>query len=222
MLRIEVYSDLVCPWCYLGKRRLERALSGFPQRDQVEVVHRAFELDPTRPRGQTFDRVASLAQKYGLTEARARAMEEEMERRAAGDGLEYHLLEGVLGNTFDAHRLVLLARGRGLAGAALERLYRAHFTENRSIFDLDSLSALAGEVGLPADEVRRALDGDAFAAEVRADERAAREMGITGVPCFVLGGRHAVSGAQPAEVLGDALLRAWAGAAGAEARAAGR
>jgi len=222
MLRIEVYSDLVCPWCYLGKRRLERALSGFPQRDQVEVVHRAFELDPTRPRGQTFDRVASLAQKYGLTEARARAMEEEMERRAAGDGLEYHLLEGVLGNTFDAHRLVLLARGRGLAGAALERLYRAHFTENRSIFDLDSLSALAGEVGLPADEVRRALDGDAFAAEVRADEQAAREMGITGVPCFVLGGRHAVSGAQPAEVLGDALLRAWAGAAGAEARAAGR
>ena len=222
MLRVDVFGDLVCPWCYLGKRRLESALSGFPHREQVEVVHRAFELDPTRPRGQTYDRVASLAEKYGLTRARARAMEEEMERRAAGDGLEYHLLEGVVGNTFDAHRLILLARGRGLAGAVLERLYRAHFTENRSIFEPASLAALGAEVGLDPEEVRRALDGDACAAEVRADERAARDLGITGVPCFVLGGRHAVSGAQPAEVLGRALERAWAEAAEREASAAGR
>src|SRR5512146_2624539 len=101
MMRIDVWSDLVCPWCYLGKRRLERALSGFAPRDQVEVVHRAFELDPSRPRDRTVDRVASLAAKYGMTEERARRMEEEMERRAAGDGLEYHLLGGVVGNTFD-------------------------------------------------------------------------------------------------------------------------
>ncbi len=209
MLRIDVWSDLVCPWCYLGKRRLERALSGFAHRAEVEVVHHAFELDPSRPRGRTFDRVASLAQKYGLTPERARAMEEEMERRAAGDGLEYHLLDGVVGNTFDAHRLIHLARERGLADAALERLYRAHFTENRSIFDAASLSVLGAEVGLDRDEALRALEGDVHAAAVRADEETARELGVTGVPFFVLGGRYSVSGAQPAEVFAGALQQAW-------------
>jgi predicted DsbA family dithiol-disulfide isomerase len=213
MLRIDLWSDLICPWCYLGKRRLERALEGFPHRDQVEVVHRAFELDPARPRGRTFDRVAALAEKYGLTEARARAMEEEMEQRAAGDGLEVHLLQGEVGNTFDAHRLVLLSRGRGLEGPTLERLYRAHFTENRSIFDPASLAALGAEVGLDPEELRRALAGDEAVAEVRADEQLARELGITGVPFFVLGGRFAVSGAQPADALARVLERAWEDAA---------
>jgi predicted DsbA family dithiol-disulfide isomerase len=210
MMRIDVWADLVCPWCYLGKRRLERALAGFAHRDQVEVVHRAFELDPTRPAGKTFDRVTALAAKYRLTEARARAMEEEMERRAAGDGLEYHLLGGVVGSTFDAHRLVHLARTRGRGEAALERLYRAHFTEGRSIFDLRSLVALGAEVGLDPEEARRGLEGEAHAAEVRGDEQGARELGITGVPFFVLGGRYAISGAQPVEVFAEALERSWA------------
>jgi predicted DsbA family dithiol-disulfide isomerase len=218
-MRVDVWSDLICPWCYLGKRRLERALAGFEHRAQVEVVHRAFELDPARPRDRTFDRVASLAEKYGLTETRARAMEEEMERRASGDGLEYHLLGGVVGNTFDAHRLVHLARARGSEGTVLERLYRAHFTENRSIFDPASLAALGAEAGLDLEEARRALDGDAHAAEVRADERTAHELGVTGVPFFVLGGRYAVSGAQPPEVLGQALERAWAETGGEAAGA---
>jgi predicted DsbA family dithiol-disulfide isomerase len=161
--------------------------------------------------------VASLAAKYGLTEARARQMEEEMERRAAGDGLEYHLVGGVIGNTFDAHRLVHLGRTRGAGEAVLERLYRAHFTEGRSIFDPPSLAGLGGEAGLDQEEARRALEGDAHAAEVRADEQVARELGITGVPFFVLGGRYAVSGAQPVEVLAGALEKAWkeAGAASA-------
>ncbi len=209
MMRIDVWSDLVCPWCYLGKRRLERALSGFAHRGQVEVVHRAFELDPSRPRDRTVDRVASLAAKYGMTEERARRMEEEMERRAAGDGLEYHLVGGVVGNTFDAHRLVHLGRTRAAGEEVLERLYRAHFTEGRSIFDLASLAGLGAEAGLDPDEARRALEGDAHAAEVRSDEDAARELGITGVPFFVLGGRYAISGAQPAEVFAGALEKAW-------------
>jgi predicted DsbA family dithiol-disulfide isomerase len=209
MMRIDVWSDLVCPWCYLGKRRLERALSGFAHRDQVEVVHRAFELDPSRPRDRTVDRVASLAAKYGMTEERARLLEEEMERRAAGDGLEYHLLGGVVGNTFDAHRLVHLGRTRAAGEAVLERLYRAHFTERRSIFDVTSLAGLGAEAGLDREEARRALEGDAHAAEVRADEHAARELGISGVPFFVLGGRYSISGAQPIEVFAGALERAW-------------
>ncbi len=219
MMRIDVWSDLVCPWCYLGKRRLERALAGFEHRDQVEIVHRAFELDATRPAGQTADRVASLASKYGMTEARARTMEEEMERRAAGDGLEYHLVGGVVGNTFDAHRLVHLGRTRELGDVVLERLYRAHFTEGRSIFDVASLAELGAEAGLDREEARCALEGDAHAAEVRIDERAAQEMGITGVPFFVLGGRYAISGAQPAETFAGALARAWTELASAGAAA---
>ncbi|HET6440561.1 MAG TPA: DsbA family oxidoreductase [Anaeromyxobacter sp.] len=217
MMRIDVWADLVCPWCYLGKRRLERALSAFPHAKEVEVVHRAFELDPSRPRGRTFDRVASLSEKYGLTLERAKAMEEEMERRAAGDGLEYHLLEGVVGSTFDAHRLLALARSRGLSDAVLERLYRAHFTENRSIFEVASLTALSAEAGLDGEEARRTLEGDAFADEVRADEREARELGVTGVPFFALAGRYAISGAQPAELFSRALEQAWAEAEGSRA-----
>jgi predicted DsbA family dithiol-disulfide isomerase len=207
-MRIDVGSDLVCPWCYLGKRRLERALTDAPPRGQVEVVHRAFELDPDRPPGQTFDRIASLARKYRLSEERARAMEAEMERRAAADGLEYHLEGGVVGNTFDAHRLLQLARARGREGAALERLYRAHFTEQRSLFDHASLARLAAEVGLQAEEVAGVLEGDAFAAAVRADEQAARELGVDGVPFFLLDGRLAISGAQPVEAFAAALRQA--------------
>jgi predicted DsbA family dithiol-disulfide isomerase len=209
-MRIDIWSDLVCPWCYLGKRRLERALADFAHRDEVEVVHRAFELDPDRPRDQTFDRVWSLAKKYRLTPERAQEMEAQMVQRAAADGLEYHLEGGVVGNTFDAHRLLRFAQAAGREAALLERLYRAHFTEQRSIFDPASLAALAGEAGLDEAAARRALDSDAFAAEVRADERLARELGITGVPFFVLGGRHAVSGAQPPAALAEALAQAWA------------
>ena len=208
-MQLEVSADLVCPWCYLGKRRLERALAAFPHRAEVEVVHRAFELDPTRAPGRTFDGVASLAAKYGLTVERARAMEEEMERRAAGDGLEFHLTESEIGNTFDAHRVVHLGRAAGREEAVLERLYRAHFTEKRSIFDTASLAALAGEAGLDAEMVREALEGGAFAEAVRAEEAEARALGVTGVPFFVLDRRWAISGAQPVEVFEAALAHAW-------------
>jgi predicted DsbA family dithiol-disulfide isomerase len=210
-MRIEIWSDLVCPWCYLGKRRLEKALEGFPHRAEVEVAHRAFELDPSRPRGETQDRIESLARKYGLTLQRARTLEEEMERRAAGDGLTYRLLGGEVGNTFDAHRVVHLGRAAGREDAVLERLYRAHFTEQRSIFDPAALAALAGEAGLAPDVVREALAGDAAAEAVRREEQAARELGVTGVPFFLLEGRHAVSGAQPVEVFAAALRQAWSG-----------
>jgi predicted DsbA family dithiol-disulfide isomerase len=208
-MRIEIWSDLVCPWCYLGKRRLEKALADFPHRAEVEVVHRAFELDPARPPGRTFDRLESLAQKYRLTAQRARAMEEEMERRAAADGLTFRLQGGVVGNTFDAHRVVHLGRAAGREDAVLERLYRAHFTEQRSIFDHASLAALAGEAGLSPEGVREALAGDAAAGSVRLEEQTARDLGVTGVPFFVLDGRYVVSGAEPVELLAAALRRAW-------------
>lgn len=210
-MRIDVWSDIVCPWCYIGKRRLERALEAFPDGGRVQVVHRAFQLNPGAPRGETSSRRAHLMSKYGWSDAQAEAMDARMERVAAADGLEYHLPGGVTGNTFDAHRLVHLARERGREDAALERLYRAYFTEQRSLFDRESLAALAAEAGLDPDETRRALESHAYAAAVEDDIREARALGVTGVPFFVIDNQYGVSGAQSAEVFTQALTRASGG-----------
>jgi predicted DsbA family dithiol-disulfide isomerase len=208
-VRIDVWSDLVCPWCYIGKRRLERALEGFSHRDDVEIVHRSFQLDPSAPPAQTRSRREMLMAKYRLTEAQVDEMDVRMQRTAAADGLDYHLEGTVTGNTFDAHRVLHLASDRGLQGAVLERLYRAYFTEQRSLFDRDSLVALAAEAGLDPEEARRMLHSETYADRVEADLKAARVLGATGVPFFVIDNRYGVSGAQPADVFAGALTRAW-------------
>src|SRR5215469_5125436 len=208
-MRVDVWSDLVCPWCYIGKRRLERALAEFPGRERVEIVHRSFQLNPSAPIGTTARRRDYLMAKYGWSAARAEKIDADMERRAAADGLEYHLsAEGLTGNTFDAHRLVHLARERGRQDAAVERFFRAYFTEQRSLFDHASLAMLAVNVGLKPDDVQRVLDGDEYSDGVTADSNEARALGVTGVPFFVLDGRLGVSGAQPVEVFTEVLSRA--------------
>ncbi|MDQ4124400.1 MAG: DsbA family oxidoreductase [Actinomycetota bacterium] len=209
-MKVEIWSDVVCPWCYIGKVRFELALDAFPHRDDVEVVYRAFELDPTIPRGETRDVVTELAAKKGLSEEQVRRMMAGVEELAAVEGLECHLAEAPAGNTVDAHRLVHLAAERGHAAEMVTRLYRAHFTELRSVFDLDSLVELAAEAGLDADEARRTLEGDAYLDRVRGDEAVARSLGVNGVPFFVIEGTFGVSGAQPAEAFGRALEQAWA------------
>ena len=208
-MRIDVWSDLVCPWCYIGKRRLEHALAGFPDAGGVEIVHRSFQLNPSAPAETTSRRRDYLMAKYGWSADKAAEIDTAMERRAEADGLEYHLSEnGLTGNTFDAHRLVHLARDRGLQDQAVERLFRAYFTEQRSLFDRDSLAALAVDVGLDAADVRRVLAGDEYAGAVRADVDEARALGVSGVPFFVFDRRLALSGAQPVEVFVDALAQA--------------
>lgn len=208
-MKVEIWSDIVCPWCYIGKVRFERALASFPHRGDVDVVYRAFELDPTIPRGETRDVVAELAARKGLSEEQVRRMMAGAEQVAAGDGLEYHLAEAPAGNTVDAHRLVHLAGETGRAAAMIERLYRAHFTELRSIFDAASLVELAADAGVDADEAKRVLDGDAYLDRVRGDEAIARSLGITGVPFFVIDGTFGISGAQPVEAYAQALEQAW-------------
>jgi len=209
MMRVDVWSDLVCPWCYIGKRRLERALAEFPGRERVEIVHRSFQLNPSAPMGTTARRRDYLMAKYGWSAAQAEKIDADMERRAAADGLEYHLsAEGLTGNTFDAHRLVHLARERGRQDAAVERFFRAYFTEQRSLFDHASLAMLAVDVGLKPDDVQRVLDDDEYSDGVTADSNEARALGVTGVPFFVLDGRLGVSGAQPVEVFAEVLSRA--------------
>ncbi|GAA1580020.1 DsbA family oxidoreductase [Actinomadura kijaniata] len=211
-MRVEIWSDVICPWCYIGKRRFEKALAAFPQRDRVEVVHRSFQLDPDAPRDETRLTVDMLSAKYGMTPERAAAMEREMERRAAEDGLEYHLDGGRVGNTADAHRLLRLARENGVQDAVVEAFYRAHFTDRRSLFDRDELVAVAVEAGLDGDAARAALESGAYAAEIAAEQREARELGATGVPFFVVDRRYGVAGAQPAEAFAEVLRRAWADA----------
>jgi predicted DsbA family dithiol-disulfide isomerase len=208
-MRIDIWSDLVCPWCYVGKRRFERALAAFEHRDEIEVVHRSFQLHPSAPRGRTSLRRDVLKSKYGLSDAQAAAMDVRMERTAAEEDLEFHMSGGVTGNTFDAHRLLHLARAHGLQDAMVERFYRAYFTEQRSLFDRESLLALSVEAGLEEAGVRGVLDGDAYADAVAADGEEARVSGATGVPFFVIDRRYGISGAQPAEVFADVLNRAW-------------
>jgi len=208
-MRIEIWSDVVCPWCYIGKRNLEAALAGFPHAERVTVEWRSFELDPTMPRhvGRSMDEV--LERKYGLRPDQASAANRRMTELAETVGLEYHLDRVRIGNTFDAHRLLHLAAHEGLGGAMKERLLHAYFTEGRSVSDPDDLAGLAAEVGLDAARVAEVLSSDEFAFEVRADEDRAVELGSTGVPFFVLDGRFAIPGAQPPDVLLRLLHRVW-------------
>lgn len=211
MLRIDVWSDIACPWCYVGKRRLEAALERFAHRDAVTVVWRSFELDPSAPRELPADLpfAARLARKYGSSVADAERMIARMTDTAAADGLDLHFERVRPGNTFDAHRLLHLAHERGLQGALKERLFRAYLSDGELIGDPDTLVRLAVEVGLSEPEARSVLAGDAHASEVRADETEARRLGIRGVPFFMFAGRHAVSGAHPPEALLAALNAAW-------------
>jgi len=210
-MQVEIWSDVVCPWCYLGKRRFEQALEGFEHRDEVEVVFRSFELDPTITPGTTEATVDMLARKYGMSLAQAHDAQRQMEQRAAGDGLEFRMDGLRSGNTRDAHRLLHLAKEHGKEPELVERLHRAYFTEQTSVFDAETLADLAVEVGLDRADAEKVLATDAYADAVEADERTARELGATGVPFFVIDRRYGVSGAQPVDVLRQALERAYAG-----------
>ncbi|MGW4024642.1 DsbA family oxidoreductase [Streptomyces sp. NPDC005009] len=210
-MRVEIWSDIACPWCYVGKARFEKALAAFPHREQVEVVHRSFELDPGRAKDDIQPVITMLTKKYGMSEAQAEAGEDNLGTQAAAEGLPYRTRGRDHGSTFDMHRLLHLAREQGRQAELLDLLYRANFAEERSVFNDDErLAELAGAAGLDADAVRAVLaDPKAYADEVRADERAAAELGANGVPFFVLDRKYGVSGAQPAEVFTQALTQAW-------------
>ena len=217
VVQVEIWSDVVCPWCYIGKRRFERALAAFPHRDDVEVVWRAFELDPGAPEfvpgRRPVGTVDRLAQKYGVGRAGALEMTRQVTGIAAGEGLEYDLEHAVAGNTRTAHRLLHAALHEGgpaLQGAVQERLLRGYFTERVDVSDPDALTRLATEAGLPEAEAGLVAHGNAYADEVDADIAQAHAYGANGVPFFVLDRRYGVSGAQPLEVFTRALAQAWA------------
>jgi predicted DsbA family dithiol-disulfide isomerase len=208
-VKVEIWSDVVCPWCYVGKRHFEEALSEFGHADDVELVWRSFELDPNSPTLVGLPMSQILERKYGMTPGQAEAANERMTGLAAELGLEYHLDQVQAGNTFDAHRLIHLAARHGLGDAMKERLFAAYFTEGLAVGDRPTLAKLASEVGLDLHEVETALDSDEFSAEVRDDEARAAALGVRGVPFYVIDETYGISGAQPADVLLGAMERAW-------------
>lgn len=211
MVRVEIWSDVVCPWCYVGKRRFEAALSRFEHRDRVEVEWKSFELDPgARSDAAGPDYADRLAKKYRTTRDGAQQMIDSMTVAAAEEGLDFHFERAVAANTFDAHQVIALAARRGVQGEVKERLLRGYFTEGESIGDRPSLVRLAAEAGLDAAEVEKALEEQEYAAVVRADEAEAAALGVSGVPFFVVDRKYGVSGAQPAGQLLQVLERAWA------------
>jgi predicted DsbA family dithiol-disulfide isomerase len=214
IVRVEIWSDIVCPWCYVGSRRLERALESFGH--DVEIVWRSYELDPAAPAERDGTYTEHLARKYGISHDDAAARLDHMVAVGAEVGADLRFDIARPGNTFDAHRLLHLGRSLGVQIPLKERLLAATFTEGCPVGDRETLIKLAADVGIGADAARRALEGDDFAAAVRADEAEAHAIGVRGVPFFVFDRRYAVSGAQPPEVLLEVLERAWREAAPAE------
>jgi predicted DsbA family dithiol-disulfide isomerase len=212
-MEVEIWADIVCPWCYLGKRHFEQALDSFDHRDKVQVVYRSFELDPAAPHGVTTPTVEVLAEKYRMSPDDARQAQRQMEQRASADGLTFRMDGLRTGNTRDAHRLLHLAKATDRQAELMERLQRAYFTEQDSIFDHDTLTRLAVEVGLDPADVAAVLASDRYRDHVETDEAMARSLGATGVPLFVIDRRYGVSGAQPAETIAGVLERAWSEAA---------
>ena len=208
-MEVEIWSDIACPWCYIGKRRFEAALGQFEHRNDVNVTWRSFELDPGAPLERTGDRAERLAQKYGMTVEQAREAERQLTSVATGESLTFRFDIARSGITFDAHRLVHLAETYDLQDAMKERLLQAYFTEGELMSDHDTLVRMALEVGLEEREVREMLVGERYADEVRADERIAGELGISAVPTFVVDRKLGISGAQRPDVLLDLLRQGW-------------
>jgi predicted DsbA family dithiol-disulfide isomerase len=209
-INVEIWSDVACPWCYIGKRRFEAALAQFEQRDQVKIVWRSFELAPDAPNTTEDTLSEMLAKKYGMSLQQASDANNQVTALAAAEGLDYHFEKAHYGNTFDAHRLIHLAAEYNLQDAMKERLLKAYFTDGLTIGDLDTLVQLAAEVGVDAERARTVLASDAFADAVRGDEQRATEFGISGVPFFAFDEKYGVSGAQPTEVFSEVLARTWA------------
>jgi predicted DsbA family dithiol-disulfide isomerase len=209
-MKVEIWSDVVCPWCYIGKRRFERALADFEHRDDVSITWRSFQLDPSAPTSAQGDPVERLAAKYGMSRADAEAAQARITTTAATQGLDFHLDRARSGNTFDAHRLLHHALQGGKQDDLKERLMAGYFVEGEAIGEREVLVRLAREVGLEETAVREVLASDAFAAEVRHDEQEARQIGISGVPFFAVDRAYGISGAQPPELILSALRKAWA------------
>ena len=209
-MRVEIWSDVVCPWCYIGKGRFEKALARFDHSDEVEVVWRSFQLHPEHPKGVREPLEESLAAKIGGTVEQVRVMNDHVKTLAAAEGLYYDFESYTLVNTFDAHRLTHLSKAHGLGAELHERFLRAQLIEGEVLDDADTLVRLSAEIGVPEDDARRVLEDDDYTADVNEEIRELRALGGNGVPFFVIDRRYGISGAQSTEVFLRALETARA------------
>ncbi|MBJ6362822.1 DsbA family oxidoreductase [Paenibacillus sp. GCM10012307] len=208
-MKVEIWSDFACPFCYIGKQRLDLALEQFEQKDEVEVVFRSFELDPNAQRDVSYDVHDMLVGKYGMTREKAMEMNENLSRTAKEVGIDFQFDNLILTNTFDAHRLAQHASAKGKMNSVVQELFRAYFTDSRHLGDHETLADLAVQAGLTRAEALELLAGNDYTAEVRAEEEEASRMGIKGVPFFVIDRKYAVSGAQSVDTFLNALQTAW-------------
>ncbi len=208
-MKVEIWSDVVCPFCYLGKKKFENALEQFEYKDQVEVVWHSFQLDPDS-RYQPGVTIADYLVKHkGYGAEDVKEMHSELKERGAAVGVTFNIEKALPANTFDAHRLIHLAEANGLQNEAEERFFKAYFTEGKNIEDKATLTALATEIGLPANDVANLLEGDQYTDEVKRDIHDSRSLGIRGVPFFLIDEKFSVSGAQESNYFLRALTKAW-------------
>jgi predicted DsbA family dithiol-disulfide isomerase len=206
---VEIWSDVACPFCYVGKRRFAKALDAFPERDSVRVVWKSFQLNPALRTDPSVSITEYLVREKGIAPQQAAAMNERVGEMGAEDGITFAFDRTIPANTFDAHRLLQFAARQGASEAAAERLFRAYFSEGRNVDDRETLLELGGEIGLDRAELLAALADDELAYAVRSDIAEAQELGVSGVPFFVIDRKYGVSGAQPSEVMLEALGRAF-------------
>jgi predicted DsbA family dithiol-disulfide isomerase len=208
-MKIEIWSDVACPWCYIGKRRFEAALSEFPHRDSVEVTWRSYQLDPSLPEHYDGTELEYLSTRKGMAADQVSQMFDHVAAQAKGEGLDFRFDRIVVANSFKAHRLIHLAAAHGVQDAAKERLLSGHFEQGKDIGSTEYLTSLALELGLDAAEVAELFASDKFAEDVRQDFADARALGISGVPFFVIDRKFGLSGAQPVETFRQALEQGW-------------
>lgn len=208
-MKIDIWSDIRCPFCYIGKRKFENALEKFPHNNSVEVNWHSFELDPTLKTNTEINATEHLASIKGIPKSRAEEMNQYVAKMAEEVGLRFTFDKNVVANSFKAHRLIQLAKTKGLSDAAEEALFKAHFTEGKNIDDKKTLEDIALGIGLRSEEVNKFLNSDSFTKEVRQDEMQAQTFGIHGVPFFIFNDKYAVSGAQPSETFLEVMNKTW-------------
>ncbi|XHR95779.1 DsbA family protein [Mucilaginibacter sp. UC70_90] len=211
MMKVEIWSDVMCPFCYIGKRRFEEALTGFEDKEQIEIEWKSFQLNPDLKTNPNISINQYLADIKGWTLDHAEQMNDHVTQMAAQAGLTYNFSKSVVANSFNAHRLAHLAKKHGLGDAAEEALFRAYFTEGRNIDDTETLIEMGKSIGLNTEEIKQTLESDTYADEVKHDIAEAQYLGVRGVPFFVMNRKYAVSGAQEVAVFKDTLTKAFTG-----------
>lgn len=208
-MKIEIWSDVVCPFCYIGKRKFEKALEGFDQKEQVEIEWKSFQLDPEMAPAKGISFHQYLADRKGVSFEKGKEMNDYMTNMAKEVGLEYDFEKAVISNTLNAHRLLHFAKTKGLQQEAKERLFASYYTMGRDLGDIETLVLIAQEIGLDPESVRTMLQSDAYVNEVKIDQYHASQIGVQGVPFFVFNNKYAVSGAQPSSVFSEVLEKVW-------------